>query len=238
MYVVTPKHRVVALDAATGVRALAVRLRPRGPGTEPRRHLLEVRRRRADLRGTGPVPVRDRRAHRPRRPRLRTRRAHRPARAPRPPGREAGRAAHEPLRRLRGPRDRRRTRGRGPALVARARPRLRREDGRPALDLPHHPASGRVRLRDVAEGRLEGERRRQQLAGHGGRRGARARLRADRLRRGRLLRREPARRQPLREHAAGARRAHRQARVALPGRAPRHLGPRLPRAAEPRDRRA
>ena len=39
-------------------------------------------------------------------------------------------------------------------------------------------------------------------------------------------------------YAAGARRAHRQARVALPGRAPRHLGPRLPRAAEPRDRGA
>ena len=52
-------------------------------------------------------------------------------------------------------------------------------------------------------------RRRQQLGGHGARRGARHRLRADRIGGGRLLRRQPARRQPVRQLAAGAGRGDR-----------------------------
>ena len=46
--------------------------------------------------------------------------------------------------------------------------------------LPHDSASGRVRLRHLAEGRLDVQRRRQQLGGHGARRKARHRLRPHR----------------------------------------------------------
>ena len=57
------------------------------------------------------------------------------------------------------------------------------------------------RLRNLAAGRLENCRRRQQLGRHGGRCRARHRLRAHRLRCLRLLRRRPHRRRPLRRYA-------------------------------------
>ena len=61
---------------------------------------------------------------------------------------------------LRGPHHRWGAGGRGARTHA-TRPRagLRRPDGRAAMDLPHHPPSGRVRLRDVAGGGLENLRR-------------------------------------------------------------------------------
>ena len=89
----------------------------------------------------------------------------------------------------------------------------------------------RGRRRDVAAWRAGRERRRQQLGRDGGRRSARHRVRADRIGGGRLLRRRSSRRQPVRQHAAGARRRHGQAAVALPDRAPRHLGSRPAGAA-------
>ena len=101
--------------------------------------------------------------------------------------------------------------------------------GAAAVELPHDSASRRSRLRDVVEGVVARERRRQQLAGHGARRGARDRLRPDGVGGGRLLRRQPARRQPVRELPAGAQRRHRKAHLALPVRAARHLGSRLRR---------
>ena len=83
--------------------------------------------------------------------------------------------------------------------------RLRRADRRAAMDVSHHSASGRIRLRDLAEGGVDLHRRRQQLGGHGGRREPRPRLRADRIGVGRFLRRQPARRQPVRQLADRAR---------------------------------
>ena len=71
-------------------------------------------------------------------------------------------------------------------------PRLRRPHRAAALVVPHDSASRRVRLRHVAEGRVDLQRLREQLGRHGGRRRARHRLRADRLGGRRLLRREPA----------------------------------------------
>ena len=81
---------------------------------------------------------------------------------------------------------------------------------------------------------VEGRGRRQQLAGHGARRSARDRLRADGIGRRGFLRRQPDWRQPVRELPAGARRSHGAAHLALPVRQTRHLGPRPTVAAEPR----
>ena len=148
---------------------------------------------------------------------------------------EARRCADDAGRRFQGPDDRRRTRQRRASRLAGRHPRLRRAHRRAALDVSYHSASRRSRLRDLAEGLVDLQRRRQQLARHGARRSARHRLRADRIGGGRLLRRGSPRRQPLRQLAARARRRHRQAALALPVRAPRHLGPRPPVAAEPRD---
>ena len=85
------------------------------------------------------------------------------------------------------------------------------------MGLPHHSAARRVRLRHLAEGRLEVRRRRQRVGRRLGGREARDGLRGDRIGVVRLLRRQPARRQPVRRLRAGARRAHRRARLALPG---------------------
>ena len=94
------------------------------------------------------------------------------------------------------------------------------------VDVPHRAASRRVRLRHLAEGRLEDGRRRQQLGRAVDRREARHHLRADRQPEVQLLRRQPQRRQPVRRLHHRARREDRQAALALPDRAPRHLGSR------------
>ena len=129
---------------------------------------------------------------------------------------------------LRRPADPRIDRARRAAVGARRHPRLRRPHRRAEVGLPHHPASGRVRLRHVAEGRLEVQRRRQRLGGAVASTDARAGVRRHRVGGLRLLRRQPARRQPLREHHPVPPRGYRRARVALPGRQTRRLGPRLP----------
>ena len=63
--------------------------------------------------------------------------------------------------------------------------------GKARLDLPHHSASRRVRLRYLAQGRLENRRRRQCLERVLARREARHRLRPHRQRQIQLLRRRP-----------------------------------------------
>ena len=105
-------------------------------------------------------------------------------------------------------------------------PRVRRAHRQAGVDVPHRAAPGRVRLRHLAEGRLEDRRRRQQLGRAVDRRAARHRLRPDRQPEIQLLRRQPQGRQPLRRLPDRARCAHRQAPLALPDRAPRHLGSR------------
>ena len=114
----------------------------------------------------------------------------------------------------------------GVRLRARRHPRLRRADGQEGLDLPHRAAARRVRLRHLAEGRLEDHRRRQQLGRAIDRREARHRLHSHGQREIQLLRREPQGREPVRRLPARARRQDRQAALAFPDGPPRHLGSR------------
>ena len=169
-----------------------LRSRNRGPGREPRRHVLEPRQRRACLPGRRSVSLRARRADRQADRDLRRQRPDRLA--PRPRSRSAGpeRQADEPRRRLQGSADCRRPGWRGAALVAGAHPRVRREDRRLAVDVSHDPAAGRDGLRDVGKGVVDLQRRREQLGRDGARRGTRDCLCADRIGRRRLLWRGPS----------------------------------------------
>ena len=97
-----------------------------------------------------------------------------------------------------------------------------------AVEVPRHPAAGRVRPRHLEERCVEAHRRRLVVGADVGRSGARPRLHPDQSADDRLLRRLPARRQPVRHQPARARRQDRQARVALPDGAPRHLELRQP----------
>ena len=152
--------------------------------------------------------------------------------------REAQRQRQHAGRRLRGPADHGQLGAGDDARIARAHPRVRREHRQAALDLPHHSAARRVRLRHLVEGRLQAVRRRERVGRRHGRREARDGVRRHRIGVVRLLRRHAARRQPVRRLRARARRAHRQARLALPGHQARRLGLRLSRLAEPRHRHA
>ena len=150
---------------------------------------------------------------------VRQRRRGRPARGTRPRSRDDRPHAVEHARQgLREPDHPRLGDRRGVLLAARRSARLRRRHRQARLDVPHRAAPGRVRLRHVAEGRLEVHRRRQHLGRDHGRREARHRLLPDRLADVRFLRRRSARRQSVRQLPARARRAHRQAAVALPER--------------------
>ena len=73
--------------------------------------------------------------------------------------------------------------------IAGTHPRVRREHRQAALDLPHHSAARRVRLRHLAEGRLQAVRRRQRVGRRHRRREARHGVRRDRLGVVRFLRR-------------------------------------------------
>ncbi len=68
-----------------------------------------------------------------------------------------------PGRDLRGSADPRQFAGRGLFLCAGPHPRIQRDHRRARLDVPHHSAAGRVRLRHMAEGRVEIRRRRERL---------------------------------------------------------------------------
>ena len=89
-----------------------------------------------------------------------------------------------PGRHLQGHRDHRRARQRRPACIARRYSRVRRQDRKAEVGVSHHSASRRDRLRDVVEGLVDDQRRREQLAGNGPRRAPRHRLRANRVRGG------------------------------------------------------
>ena len=94
------------------------------------------------------------------------------------------------------------------------------------------PRSRRAGRGDVARRRPRQVRRRAQLERVDGRRRDRNDLHPDRHRALRLLRREPRGREPLRQQPARARRAQRQAALALPGDPSRSLGLRLSDRAE------
>ena len=106
------------------------------------------------------------------------------------------------------------------------RARVRRPHRQDPLELSHHSASGRVRLRHLAARCVDAHRRRQLVERVERRRAARPGVRAHRIGGVRLLGRQSARRQPVRELAARAEGRDRRARLALPVRAPRHLGSR------------
>ena len=100
------------------------------------------------------------------------------------------------------------------------------------------PEAGRAGLRDVASRRVEDGGRRERLERDQRRPRARARLPPDRLAGVGLLGRRPARGRSLRQLRARAEGGHRGARLALPGRAPRPVGPRPAASARARDRAA
>ena len=132
-----------------------------------------------------------------------------------------------------GPDDRRRPRQRGAAGVAGRHPRATtsapaRCDGR-FHTIPHPGELGYDTWPNDAWTYTGGA---NNWAGMALDERARHRLRAHRIGGGRLLRRQSARRQPVRELAARARRRDRQAPLAFPGGASRHLGSRFSVAAE------
>ena len=92
----------------------------------------------------------------------------------------------------------------------------RRGDRGGALEVPHDPAPGRVRPRDVAQRRLGMVGRHVDVGAGVGRPGARSRLSGDERVDRPELRRPPAGRQPVRRLRPRARRAHRGAALALP----------------------
>ncbi len=114
------------------------------------------------------------------------------------------------------------------------RARLRRAHGRAAVDVPHDPREGRVRLRHVAHAGLGGVHGQRGGLGADGRgSGARHRVSAGRGSDERSLRRRAARQQPVRQHARRARREDGPARLASPADSSRHLGLRQPDVADP-----
>ena len=202
-------------------------LDPRGAewDDQPRHQLLAERR----WQGTPAavldqqLPPGDRCAHRTLDSDLRHRRDRRsPHRSP--SRRQDGLEQQQPGQGLEEPSDPRIHHRRSLHLAAGGHPRLRRGHRQQDLAVPYHPAARRARVRDVAEGRAQVRRRRQQLGLVLGRRRARDCLRADRIGDLRLLWRRSARPEPLRELPDRARRAHRQAALALPDGPSRPVG--------------
>ncbi len=135
---------------------------------------------------------------------------------------------HRAHRRQRRRDRRRRASGRGCAAEQdereRVHPRLRREDRKAVVDLPHHSAAGRVRQRDVGERLVVvlGQYRHVGAVLRGRR--ARDRLHADRAVHRRLLRRPSSGQQPVHGVAGGGGPAHRKTQMALSARPSRNLG--------------
>ena len=117
-------------------------------------------------------------------------------------------------------------------LPARPRDRARREDGQVPLDLRSRARTRRAGSRDLAAGQRHLEvRRRRHLDDAVGRRGAGARVSRDRQRGAPMGRRTQARRQPVQQLRRRARPEDGEDALALPDRAPRHLGTRPQHAA-------
>ena len=198
----------------------------------PRAHVLGARRRASSLLRRPPLAVHARRTDWPAAGRFRGARAHRSA-----AGLSRARSAIREHRRqyagrvLPGPPDSRLGRARRTSVGARRHPGLRRPHRPSALGVSHDPASGRARIRHLAEGRLALQWRRQRVGRPRPRRAPGLRLRVHGLGRLRLLRRQSAWRQPVREHDAVPAGRHRRAGLALPGGQARRVGSRLPRPA-------
>ena len=147
---------------------------------------------------------------------------------------------HVAAGRLQGPRHPR-ERHRRPVDVPERSPRRRagvqREDRQDGLELPHDPAEGRVRQRDLGARVVGVHRAHQRLGADDARRAARPALHAGRHAEQRLLRRPPPRRESVRRSARLPRCRDRQAEVAFSDRPPRAVGLRPGVAAEPRDDR-
>ncbi len=236
-----------------GNRRDALGLRPRHMGGRSAgQHRLQLARRRLLVRRDGRahlpahgqrVPLRPGRRDRPAGRQLRRRRRDR-----RHPGASASDSAPRVPVDVGADRGRRRRGGRVgglrrtalPVGAARRRAGLRRAHRRGAVGVPHDPAAGRVRQRDVGGRILARHRRRQRLGPAERRPRAGLRLRPDRHPHQRLVRRPPAGRQPVRREHRLPRRAHRRAGLALPVRAPRPVGLRRdrgPAAGRPGRRR-
>ena len=106
------------------------------------------------------------------------------------------------------------------------------QDRQAPVDLPHDSAARRVRQRHVAERFVVLHRQHWRLGTDQHRSRARHRVSAGRKRDRRLLRRRSARQQSVRRKPRRRRSADRQAQVALPARASRHLGSRHPVRAD------
>ena len=111
---------------------------------------------------------------------------------------------------------------------------LRRPHRQAALDLPRHSARRRAGRRDLGERLVHLHRRRQRLVDDERGRRSRLRVSADVERHQRHVRRAPAGQQPLHQLDRLPRRQDRQARLALPDRAPRSVRLRQPGGADPR----
>ena len=150
-----------------------VRLGHQGAGPEPRPDVLDRRQQRQDAIYAAVaryVYALDA-AHGQADPHLRRRRPDRSPWRSRTGSRATVRRSHLAGSRPQGPVDPRRPCLGRTAGVAGRHPRLQRANREAAVELPHDSASGRGRLRDLVEGFVAGERWREQLAGHGARRG-------------------------------------------------------------------
>ena len=122
----------------------------------------------------------------------------------------------------------------GPLRHSRRSARVRSAHRQGSLALPRRAAAGRRELRHLGPQRLAGSARPGRLGADDGRSGERPGVHRARQRDRSELRQQPARRESLRHVAAGAAGVDRQAQVALPDDAPRHLrlGPRVAAGAD------
>ena len=103
-------------------------------------------------------------------------------------------------------------------------PGLRRADRRAGVDVSHRPAPWRIRLRHLAGGCVENDRRRERVVGAVGGRETRHRLHPHWKPEIQFLWRQPKGRESVRRLPDRARCPHRKAHLALPDGPPRHLG--------------
>ena len=215
MFVTTTAGQILALDSATGEIALDVQA-----GDAVRRQPRHRHRRRAAVRGPARLD-RDRRQPADGRGGV----------ASCPRGRHS-RAGHEQRRRRTATAWSWRSSRAATTSPAAARSASTRRPAKHLWNFEVVPGPRRTGPRHLAAGQRHLEvRRRRRLDDAVGRRGARARLPRDRERRAAVGRRAAAGRQPVQQLGRCARPEDRQGPLALPARAPRHLGARRRHAA-------